>query len=480
MPVSLRVAWQKGVCTSRNNGDVIVAGCGSRLALRHVAPEIAENLDRLSSPGEDENRLAERLLTAGHGRLLPRWHYFFEQFHRRGFLSRSLYSGDRLLATAVPLGRAQALAPAPIGPAKSYVLSRFAYLRREDGNLAIECPTAHHRIVLHDPAAVAAIGLLAAPATIGSLAERLDGLSFDAASKFVELLAEVGMLQEAGADALPDDQADSPFAAWEFHDLLFHARSRRGRSDAAFGGTYRLASQPPPPAVNESPAGEVFDLYRPDLNQLRRNDPPLAEVQERRRSVRSYALQPIAVRQLGEFLFRVARVKDCWQGHADAPSGRIPMEFAARPYPAGGALYELEFYLAVKACQGLDPGLYHYQAMRHQLARLRGPTAVVERLLAEAGRSAGIAPESLQVLVVLAARIARIAWKYESIAYALVLKHVGVVYQTMYLAATAMGLAPCAIGCGDADLFSTASGIDYYTEASVGEFLLGNSASGLV
>ena len=74
----------------------------------------------------------------------------------------------------------------------------------------------------------------------------------------------------------------------------------------------------------------------------------------------------------------------------------------------------------------------------------------------------------------MAARFSWVVWKYESIAYALTLKHVGVLYQTMYLAATAMGLAPCAIGGGDADLFAQATGTDYYAETSVGEFLLGS------
>ena len=44
----------------------------------------------------------------------------------------------------------------------------------------------------------------------------------------------------------------------------------------------------------------------------------------------------------------------------------------------------------------------------------------------------------------------------------------------MYLTATAMELAPCAIGTGDSDLFARASGLDYYEETSVGEFALGS------
>ena len=74
----------------------------------------------------------------------------------------------------------------------------------------------------------------------------------------------------------------------------------------------------------------------------------------------------------------------------------------------------------------------------------------------------------------MAARFQRVAWKYASTAYAVILKNVGVLYQTMYLAATAMNLAPCAIGCGDADLFARGAGTDYYAETSVGEFLLGS------
>jgi hypothetical protein len=48
-----------------------------------------------------------------------------------------------------------------------------------------------------------------------------------------------------------------------------------------------------------------------------------------------------------------------------------------------------------------------------------------------------------------------------------------VLYQTMYLVATAMGLAPCGVSCGNADLFARAAGLEYYTETSVGVRMLG-------
>jgi SagB-type dehydrogenase family enzyme len=79
-----------------------------------------------------------------------------------------------------------------------------------------------------------------------------------------------------------------------------------------------------------------------------------------------------------------------------------------------------------------------------------------------------------QVLLVVAARFGRLMWKYETMAYALLLKDVGVLYQTVYLVGTAMGLAVCALGGGDAGDFAAASGLDYLAEGSVGEILLGS------
>ena len=78
-----------------------------------------------------------------------------------------------------------------------------------------------------------------------------------------------------------------------------------------------------------------------------------------------------------------------------------------------------------------------------------------------------------QVALLLSARFGRVMWKYESMAYALVLKHVGVLYQTLYLTATAMGLAPCGLGGGNSDAFCAAAGCDAFEQTTVGEFIIG-------
>jgi SagB-type dehydrogenase family enzyme len=357
-----------------------------------------------------------------------------------------------------------------------YVLSRFAYLRREGSEAVLESPMAHARVVMNDAKIAALVARLTLPGTVAELIKRSPDLSEDAVAGTLTLLLRAGVLQKANATGTSVEDDDPALQTWAFHDLLFHARSRKGRFDAPYGGTYRFQGRSqPPPALREPPIGEKHALHRPDLMRLLRVDPPLAQVQEQRRSLRAYNRDlPITEWQLGEFLFRVGRVCDYRELEVSTPGGKVKMDMASRPYPAGGGLYELELYVAVKACANLASALYHYDPVRHELTRLPGRAADVNMLLDDAGSSTGIPPDDLQVLIILAARVPRLAWKYESLAYALILKHVGVLYQTMYLAATAMGLAPCAVGGGDADLFARATGIDYVVETSVGEFLLGS------
>jgi SagB-type dehydrogenase family enzyme len=451
---------------------LVVQGSGVRVALRPVARSIREALLRLSPPGEDQDRLSERIRGEGDG-ALARWFYFLEHLTQRGLLHHAVHADDSRLATLVAMSPYFVSRPTRLVTGQSYALSRFAYLRREGDEVVVESPLAHCRIILNDCRVAALLGALATPATVEELVQRVGTPTVEGVAGVLALLLKAGMLDVAGA------REDPGLPAWEFHDLLFHARSRRGRFDAPYGGTYRLAGRLAPlPAVKPAVAGETHELYRPDLDRLERDDVPLARVQAQRRSIREFdTSRPITSRQLGEFLFRVARVTGYREEEVSTPDGPVRMEFAPRPYPAGGSLYELELYAAVAACANLPPGLYHYDPAGHRLIRMCGPTKEVSELLRDAAHSTAIPADTLQVLLILAARFPRVAWKYESIAYALTLKHVGVVYQTMYLTATAMGLAPCAIGGGDADLFGRAAGTDYGMETSVGEFLLGNPRS---
>jgi SagB-type dehydrogenase family enzyme len=336
------------------------------------------------------------------------------------------------------------------------VLSRYACLRAERGRLLAEGIRAAEPVRLDDPVLLALITAMAGPRNLAEAAEQV-GIPPEEAARLAEPLLAAGVLVDGEEGAAEEE------SVWSFHDRLFHARTRpadRSEWDA---------TRPPPPALPQRGWQPTTPLERPDLDALERDDPPFARVQASRRSGRRYGPRELTAARLGEFLYRVGRVHDIWH--------LFGVTYAARPYPSAGALYELELYVAVDACSGVEPGLYHYAGDHHHLARIPAPASSVARLLSDAAAGMGVRSQP-QVLIALAARFPRIATKYGPLAYSLMLKNVGVAMQTMYLTATAMGLAGCAVGAGDSELFAEATGLPIEEETSVGEFCIGEPAPG--
>ncbi|WP_165227728.1 SagB/ThcOx family dehydrogenase [Aquisphaera insulae] len=439
-----------------------------------LEPPLAAGLGLLDSPGAPLERLLrpDRL---GLDVSSDRWAAFLQEATARGFLTCSARQGDLNLATLLAISDGLELPLRDLELDRGIVLSRFAYSRRIEDRIVLESPRSSGRIILHHWLATAMVHELSSPCKAEELADRIPSLSPAAAAAMLALLVGAGFAAEPSEGAEVAEEERPPLQSWEFHDLLFHSRSRAGRHDAPMGPTYRLAGRSePPPACRPGHVGESIVLERPDLKRIEREDPPFAAVVEARQSRREYVAVPISARELAEFLYRVGRIVDYHDAILTTERGPIRMDFASRPYPSAGCLHELELYVTIRACRDLVPGLYHYDGEEHRLIRIAGRTGYVDQMLDHAARCAGMAASSLQVLITIAARMPRVAWKYESIAYALVQKNVGVLYQTMYLTATAMNLAPCAIGAGNSDLFAKATTIDPHAEPAVGEFLLGS------
>src|SRR6201999_3759869 len=152
------------------------------------------------------------------------------------------------------------------------------------------------------------------------------------------------------------------------------------------------------------------------------------------------------------------------------------ISYASRPYPSGGAAYELELYLAINNCDGLARGFYHYDAERHALTSIEVAAEALEAQLSDAAFAIG-AETAPQIVIVVAARFGRVSWKYSSVAYSLILRDVGVLTQTLYLTATDMGLGGCAIGTNNIDRFARMTGLEFFVEGPVGQFALGRAAA---
>ncbi len=381
-----------------------------------------------------------------------------DQLIANGWLTVTVRDGANQLYSILPFGQPP---PRPESPSPhTTALSKFSVLHRDSEGFVLEHPLGWCDLRIHDS------GLLA----LLDGAEAADPrVPADVAAQFIDDLHWCGF-------RCPVDDEDASFdsLAWSTPDLWFHRRSTLGERIVTwehFGPTKWAKDRfPQPPARRPNYPGAPIALFVPDLTAKRTQDPTLTAVLEDRVSTRTFdEAHPITVEQLGELLYRTARTR------RTEPVGPGE-ELLSRPYPSGGGIYELELYPVVRNVAGLEPAMYHYDSFDHVLKPVADANSqAVSRLLkpASATLTGGAEP---QVLVVMAARCGRIMWTYEQIGYAAILKDAGVLMQTIYLAATAMGLGACAQGFGDTAAFVAATGVDERQECNVGSIIIGSVA----
>jgi oxazoline/thiazoline dehydrogenase len=344
-----------------------------------------------------------------------------------------------------------------------YRLSGRAHLRPVQEGLLAESPLGGPGLLLTNPSRLRLVLSFVQPVRPASLLARLETEKQAAVLHFLEHCHDLGLLTRVADGRAEED--GGPLAHWEPHDLRFHLRSRRGRNGDPVGATYHLSAVvPPEPAVREA-TGPVLPL--PRSRREPGPEPTLTQALEARRS--RYGVAPLALDELGEFLYRTCRVT----GESEAAGER----YLHKLYPSGGSLHSLEIYVVAVRCEGLEPGIYRYLGMEHALCLAGNSGPHVDLLLEEARQgTGGKLPDIPSVLLVMTTRFRRVTRKYQSMAYSLILKEVGALFQTLYLVATAMDLEPCAIGAGNADSFARAAGLDFYEETSIGEMVLGGTA----
>jgi SagB-type dehydrogenase family enzyme len=362
----------------------------------------------------------------------------------------------------------------PLGNSDVLVLSRFAYMRRRGNDMVLESPRAGALFKICDARIATALAALATPQAIKQLRRQdaFPGLELLALLLDCQILFKLDPVRDGGPRLA---EGDDNLVLWDFHDLLFHARSTEGRHANPLGGVYPYADvMAPLPAVRPRWPGKAIGLDEFTPRGQSQPMSPAARLLRERHSTRSFdERRPITVAELARFLDGTARVQSRFEDRFDDASPAV--EYAVRPYPSAGGSYELELYLAVDACEGLARGFYHYAAGAHALVPITVPVQELEAQLRGAQFAMG-APAVPQILITIAARFGRVSWKYSSIAFSLILKDAGALMQTFYLMATDMGLGGCAIGIANLDVFAKMTGIDFHVEGPVGQFALGRAA----
>lgn len=280
-------------------------------------------------------------------------------------------------------------------------------------------------------------------------------------------------LDGTGEEGLPGDVLD------RLHDLGVVDRNE-GPPDAALWNAFDLAVQrsqniggerdhlgasgPPPPAFRPRPPGAVTALPPPRSLDVR-----LDEVLAARRSIRSYGDNPLTLVDLSSLLHHAARVS------AVVDDEHLGQQ-VFHPYPAGGARGELELYVVANRVAGLARGAHWYDARAHDLVAAGAGGSdeeELERVNRWVGEATGGPSRPPQAVLVVTAVFARVMWKYEGIGLGLIARDVGCLYQTLYLVATALGLAPCSVGAGPELDNARWLGLDPLLESQVGCLLVG-------
>ena len=191
----------------------------------------------------------------------------------------------------------------------------------------------------------------------------------------------------------------------------------------------RILPQTPQPAFFKS------DRRAPHLAlpPRARRSSEFQDVLLRRRTHRRFARGAVSLEDVSTLLSLVWGV----QGRISSP---IFGSLAHKTSPSGGARHPGEVYLVAQHVEGIKPGIYHYDALRHRLETVRtGPTrrsawqyCVRQNHVRDAA-----------ALFVMTAVFPRTIWKYHTgRAYRVVLLDAGHLCQTFCLVATWLGLGP--------------------------------------
>ena len=148
-----------------------------------------------------------------------------------------------------------------------------------------------------------------------------------------------------------------------------------------------------------------------------------------RRSIRSYANEPLKLEEISQLLWSVQGITD--------------KERNFRAAPSAGALYPLEIYLVAGNVTSLDDGIYRYDPFSHKIVKHKEGDYRKNLSLSALGQSC---VKNGAIDIVIAAVYDRITSKYGERGIKYTHMEVGHAAQNVYLQAEALGLGTVVVG----------------------------------
>ena len=209
---------------------------------------------------------------------------------------------------------------------------------------------------------------------------------------------------------------------------------------------------PQPALQKEVEAGDVcIDL--PASNACKLVKPDARQCIGDRKSVRRYTDEAITLEELSYLLWATQGVRGTNE------NGKI-----MRTVPSAGATNTFETYLFVKNVEGLQQGIYRYQAYEHRLVFLKevdDMTAMIDEMtMAERQPFVPYFAGKASVIFAWSTIPYRAEWKFDVQAHKKILIDVGHVCQNLYIAGESIDRGVCAIGIYNQEMMDEVLGLD--------------------
>ena len=212
------------------------------------------------------------------------------------------------------------------------------------------------------------------------------------------------------------------------------------------GDSLQKQGIPQPPA--QLPVdGRLETITLPVGNKLPLDTVDLTQLIEQRESLRHYSEDAVTLEELAYLLWGTQGIK-----------GMVNDLITKRTVPSAGSRHPFETYLLINRVDGLQPGLYRYLALEHQLAHLDAPADINERLTEACLKQSHVRTSAVTFIWVAIPQ--RSVWRYRERAYRYMLLDAGHVCQNLYLLAEAITCGVCAIAAYDDDLVNQALDLD--------------------
>lgn len=339
----------------------------------------------------------------------------------------------------------------------SYLLTEWG----DDSRMVVVHPMTARQYRLA-PMVVVLLNAMSQPRTLAELATAVPSLA-EQLPDLLNKLSAAGLI-EAEEQASPESSRDTERSdsLWSPYELAMHMQASRG--------TVRdpLPSWPAPRAHREIVATRRLAVPSSPSQGSSPSNLSVSEALRRRSSIRHYAEDAVTFEELAMFLTMSARVINF--------IGPERYQTTHRPSPSAGARHSLELYVLCRNIAGLSPAVYYYDPFTNELAELEEWNSEHDKQLERLVRLPAMLSRPPDAAFYITSVVGRVFWKYEGSGLASIYRDTGCLLQTMYLVATDLALAPCAMAAIDRPPLPAFVRAKTLEEIHVGSFALGRPA----